>query len=112
MITTQPREYRKKQSLIFPLEKALLHQYPAVLKKLATRAEDYNAVLDDIEKDEDDGETFVIRPPFALNIGTLEDDKDELKRVYQVGYREAEKALPNLVAYLNKWKILLKIFIS
>lgn len=112
VITTQPREYRKKQSLIFPLKKALLHQYPAVLKKLATRAEDYNAVLDDIEKDEDDGETFVIRPPFALNIGTLEDDKDELKRVYQVGYREAEKALPNLVAYLNKWKILLKIFIS
>ena len=101
VITTQPKEYRKKQSKLFPVERVLLREYPAVLDKLATRAEDYNAVLDNIEADENTGETFVIRPPEALNIGTLEQDKNEIKRVYYVGRQEAEKVLPGLINYLN-----------
>ena len=101
MITTQPKEYRKRQSKLFPVERVLLREYPAVLDKLATRAEDYNAVLDNIEADENTGETFVIRPPEALNIGTLEQDKNEIKRVYYVGRQEAEKVLPGLINYLN-----------
>lgn len=89
VITTQPKEYRKKQSKLYPLEKVFLREYPAVLEKLSTRAEDYNAVLDQMEKDEKAGKAFVIRPPFSLEIGTLETDKkkyngcmrsDELKR--------------------------------
>lgn len=101
VITTQPKEYRKKQSKLFPIEKVILHEYPAVLKKLATRAEDYNAVLDEIQRDEDNGETFVIGPPYPLNIGTVESDKDEIKRVYEIGRKEAEKVLPELVGYLK-----------
>ena len=101
VITTQPKEYRKKQSKLFPVERVLLREYPAVLDKLATRAEDYNAVLDNIEADENTGENFVIRPPEALNIGTLEQDKNEIKRVYYVGRQEAEKVLPGLINYLN-----------
>lgn len=101
VITTQPKEYRKKQSKLFPIEKVILCEYPAVLKKLATRAEDYNAVLDEIQRDEDNGETFVIRPPYPLNIGTVESDKDEIKRVYEVGCEEGKKILPGLVEYLK-----------
>lgn len=101
VITTQPKEYRKKQSKLFPIEKVILREYPAVLKKLATRAEDYNAVLDEIQRDEDNGETFVIGPPYPLNIGTVESDKDEIKRVYEIGRKEAEKVLPELVGYLK-----------
>ena len=101
VITTQPKEYRKKQSKLFPIEKVILREYPAVLKKLATRAEDYNAVLDEIQRDEDNGETFVIGPPYPLNIGTVESDKDEIKRVYEIGRKEAKKVLPELVGYLK-----------
>lgn len=101
VITTQPKEYRKTQSKLFPIEKIVLREYPAVLKKLATRAEDYNAVLDKIEQDEDDGQTFVIRPPYPLEIGTVEQNKDEIKRVYEIGRKKAEEVLPDLVKYLN-----------
>lgn len=101
VITTQPKEYRKKQSKLFPIEKVVLREYPAVLKKLATRAEDYNTVLDEIQRDEDDGQTFVIRPPYPLNIGTVESDKSEIKRVYEVGREEGKKILPGLVEYLK-----------
>lgn len=102
VITTQPKEYRKKQSKLYPLEKVFLREYPAVLEKLSTRAEDYNAVLDQMEKDEKAGKAFVIRPPFSLEIGTLETDKKEIQRVYEVGRVEAEKVLPSLREYLNK----------
>lgn len=101
VITTQPKEYRKKQSKLYPIEKIILREYPAVLKKLATRAEDYNAVLDKIETDENNGICFTIRPPYPLNIGTLEEDKSEIKRVYEIGRKQAEKALPALFEYLN-----------
>lgn len=66
VITTQPKEYRKKQSKLYPIEKIVLREYPAVLKKLATRAEDYNAVLDKMEEDENQGNAFIIRPPYPL----------------------------------------------
>ncbi len=102
VITTQPKSYRKKQSKLYPLEKVILRQYPAVLKKLSTRAKDYNAVLDQMEKDEKAGKAFIIRPPFPLEIGTLETDKKEIQRVYEVGQVEAEKVLPALREYLNK----------
>ncbi|KAA8781730.1 patatin-like phospholipase family protein [Lactobacillus crispatus] len=102
VITTQPKSYRKKQSKIYPLEKVLLREYPAVLEKLSTRAEDYNAVLDQMEKDEEAGKAFIIRPPFPLEIGTLETDKKEMRRVYEGGRVEAEKILPTLREYLNK----------
>lgn len=101
VITTQPKEYCKNQSKLFPIEKVILREYPAVLKKLATRAEDYNVVLDEIQRDEDNGETFVIRPPYPLNIGTVESDKSEIKRVYEVGREEGKKILPGLVEYLK-----------
>lgn len=48
-----------------------------------------------------DGQTFVIRPPYPLNIGTVESDKSEIKRVYEVGREEGKKILPGLVEYLK-----------
>lgn len=101
VITTQPKEYRKTKSKLLPVEKMVLRKYPAVVEKLKTRAEDYNAVLSKIEHDEEAGKCFVIRPPYALEIGTVEKDKDEIRRVYEIGRKEAERILPNLVEYLS-----------
>lgn len=101
VITTQPKEYRKKQSKLYPIEKIVLREYPAVLKKLATRAEDYNAVLDKMEEDENQGNAFIIRPPYPLEIGTVEQNKEEIKRVYEIGRKKAEEILPDLINYLN-----------
>lgn len=101
LVTTQPKEYRKGIDKLWPLEKVLLRQYPAVLARVKTRSKDYNAVLDKIAKDEKAGKILVIRPPHALDIGTLETDKDELKRLYEIGRKEANRILPELVEYLK-----------
>lgn len=101
VITTQPRSYRKGRNYLWPLEKNLLRRYPALLRQLKTRAVDYNHCLEEIAKQERAGHIFVIRPPFALQIGTLESNKEKIKRVYHVGLVEAQRRLPALVRFLR-----------
>lgn len=100
VVLTQPKQYRKKRDKLWPIEKIVLHKYPAVLARVKTRSQDYNACLDKIEKQEDEGKIIVIRPPYALEIGTLETNKDELKRVYKVGRVQALKQLADIKRYL------------
>lgn len=101
LIATQPRDYRKKADKLWPIEKVVLHKYPAVLAKIKTRSADYNAVMDEIDRQENAGELFVLRPAAPLKIGTTEKDSTELKRVYQLGRMQAEKQLQSLKDYLK-----------
>lgn len=80
----------------------VLRQYPAILKKIKTRSQDYNRCLDEIERQEKEKKIFVIRPPYPLEIGTVETNKDELKRVYQIGINEGQKQLAALKKYLKE----------
>ncbi|RVU71333.1 MULTISPECIES: patatin family protein [Lactobacillus] len=102
LVTTQPKEYRKGKDKLWPIEKLVLHKYPAVLDKIKTRSEDYNRVLDKIDADEKSGKLFVIRPPQPLSIGTLENDQAEIKRVYQIGRKVAEEKLTAVEKYLEE----------
>ncbi|MDE7051134.1 MAG: patatin family protein [Lactobacillus sp.] len=100
VILTQPLSYRKEASKLYPALELLLNKYPAVLGKLKTRARDYNCVLDYLRKKEVQGKILVIRPPYPLDIGTMEKNPEELKRVYNVGVKEAKKNLKAVRAYL------------
>lgn len=102
VITTQPKEYRKGKDKLWPIEKIVLRKYPAILKKIKTRSQDYNDCLDYIEEQEAMKKIFVIRPPYSLDIGTMETDKKELKRVYNIGCQEAEKQLIALKNFLKE----------
>ncbi len=102
IITTQPQNYRKKHDKLWPIKKAVLRKYPAVLEKIKTRSQDYNQVMDQMEQEEKIGKCFTIRPPYPLKIGTMESDEKELTRVYQVGREEARKRLSDLINYLKE----------
>ena len=102
IITTQPKDYRKKRDKLWPIEKTVLRKYPAVLETIKTRSQAYNQVMDQMEQEEKIGKCFTIRPPYPLKIGTMESDKKELTRVYQIGRDEARKSLSNLVNYLKE----------
>ena len=45
---------------------------------------------------------LVIRPPYPLEIGTMEKDTQELRRVYQIGVKEAKKNLQAIKTYLSE----------
>ena len=44
---------------------------------------------------------LVIRPPYPLDIGTMEKDPKELKRVYNIGVKEAQNCLKAVQSYLK-----------
>ena len=102
LILTQPRGYRKKKSGMLPLMRIALLRYPAVASALAERHHCYNNQMEEIDRREAFGESFVIRPPYPLGIGRTESDPEELERVYQVGRREAEIRLKEIKAFLKE----------
>lgn len=92
LLLTQPADYRKGKDHLWPIEKTVLHKYPAILAKIKTRNHDYNACLNEIARLEKAGKIVVIRPKKALDIGTLESDRDQLKRVYELGLTAGEES--------------------
>ena len=101
-ILTQPKGYRKERAKALPLVRFLLRRTPKMAEAMARRHEVYNAQMAEIDEKERRGEILVIRPAEALGISRTEHDPDELERVYRLGRREAEKALPRIRDFLNR----------
>ena len=62
----------------------------------------YNEEVAEIERLEEEGKIFVVRPPESLGISRTESNPDELERVYQIGRAEALKHLEDIKKFLNK----------
>ncbi|MBR0461293.1 MAG: patatin family protein [Erysipelotrichaceae bacterium] len=101
IVLTQPEGYVKGKNRLLPLMKIFLRRYPAVIETLSKRHDMYNRQITGIKEREKEGKAFVIRPPESLNIGRVEKDPEELERVYQIGRKEAERALPSLKEFLE-----------
>ena len=101
VILTQPKGYVKKKSPAVPLMRMTLKEYPLLNEAMANRHIMYNHEVQDIEKKEKAGQVFVIRPPETLGISRTEKDPEELKRVYEMGRKEALKSLEEMKAFLE-----------
>ena len=101
VILTQPDGYRKQKNKLIPLAKLTLKGYPAMIGAMADRHLRYNENLDYIKLQELSGEAFVIRPPEALEIGSIEKDPEELERVYQIGRDTGYRYLEQVKNYLD-----------
>lgn len=102
IVLTQPDGYQKNKSKLSPLIKFLLRKYPAMAEATVSRYKMYNKQMAEIKQRENNGTSFVIRPPEALKISRTEHNPSELERVYQIGRFEAFKALPALKRFLTK----------
>ncbi|MGE5497070.1 MAG: DUF6363 domain-containing protein, partial [Syntrophothermus sp.] len=65
------------------------------------RHTNYNSALAQIEKLENEGMAFVIRPQQVLSTGRIETDKRKLNAVYMQGYNDAEKNYGSLCSFLK-----------
>lgn len=101
VVLTQPKGYRKKSKKMSSLTRVALKKYPAILKDLETRAEDYNSQMEEVEKAAKDGKILAIYPPEALNIGAAEKKQEELLRVYRIGEETAKEKLPGIKEFLK-----------
>lgn len=98
-ILTQPKEYKKSAMRFASLLKLF---YPAALvKSLENRHERYNETVLEINKLEEDGKIFVIRPLSPLPAGRIERNRGKLKATYERGYLDIQDRYDELMRYMR-----------
>ncbi|MBR4947317.1 MAG: patatin family protein [Clostridiales bacterium] len=100
VILTQPEGFVKEQLKVLPLIKLFTHKHPAVAQALKNRPDMYNAQTAYVKECEDNGNTLVIRPEEALNIGSRVSDPEELQRVYDIGRQTALKRIEEVKSFM------------
>lgn len=101
VILTQPDGYVKKKNKFLPMMKLTLRGYPKLIDTVADRHNAYNKTTEYIKEREKAGNAFVIRPPENLNIGAVEHNPNELKRVYEIGRKTGEEKLEAMKEFLE-----------
>ena len=104
IILTQPKGYIKKKNKFLPAIRAKYFRYPAFVEAVADRHERYNETLSYISMLEQAGEDYVIRPPIPLEIGAMERDPAQLRRVYETGRAVAQIQVEKIRDFLNAVK--------
>jgi len=101
VILTRPEDYRKKPEL--RLMPGLVYgRFKAFKAALQRRHEEYNSALDYLAAREAAGAAFVIRPSHALEISRMESDPEKIELAYKLGREDAERALPELLNWLER----------
>ena len=104
IILTQPKGYIKKRNKFLPAIRAKYFRYPAFVEAVADRHERYNETLSYISMLEQAGKDYVIRPPIPLEIGAMERDPAQLRRVYETGRAVAQIQVEKIRDFLNAVK--------
>ena len=104
IILTQPKGYIKKKNKFLPAIRAKYFRYPAFVEAVADRHERYNETLNYISMLEQAGKDYVIRPPIPLEIGAMERDPAQLRRVYETGRAVAQIQVEKVRDFLNAVK--------
>lgn len=100
VILTKPVGYKKKASRFSSLFK--YKQYPIISEKLQTRYQLYNDTLDYIEKEKEQGTTFLFQPSKPLPVSRIEKNQQKLIDLYDLGWQDAKNNYEKLIAFLEK----------
>lgn len=100
VILTQPAGFVKEPNSLMPLLKRAYAAYPKLVELLANRHVRYNAQLEEVARLERDGKALVIRPSESVKAPLAVKDSEVLERIYQVGRRDGEARIDEVVAYL------------
>lgn len=101
VILTQPQEYRKSPFKAKVLSKLMYNKFPLLAKAILNRHQVYNDQLDIIEKLEQEGKAFVIRPEKMLPISRTERDNDKLKDAFEIGYEKSKDMVEKMMLFIS-----------
>lgn len=85
VILTRNKGYRKESKDI-KMPSFIYRKYPAMREALSNRNSLYNSQLDLIDKLEEEGSVFVIRPQKPIIVDRIEKDVNKLTALYEEGY--------------------------
>ncbi len=100
VVLTRPYGYRKSGTI--KLTKLFYKNYPKFCDTLRNRNHIYSEQYDLIDKLENEGKIFVIRPSKVIKTKATEKNPDTLKALYNLGIKDCNDNLPNLFRYLEK----------
>ena len=102
VVLTRNKGYRKKapgkSRLLYT---AALKKYPNLLNALLNRYRNYNRVMELVEKWEEEGHIFVIRPEVEP-VSRTEQNVEKLTEFYDHGYQLMKQRMDEMQAYLEK----------
>lgn len=101
IILTQPKGFIKTKNKMLPAIRTRYVRYPEFVDAVADRHERYNETTAYISMLEEAGKDYVIRPPIPLEIGAMERDPAQLRRVYDTGRAVAEIQIDKIRAFLK-----------
>ena len=101
VVTTRVKDYRKKGKVL-KLLKHKYRKYPNFVSALDNRNKMYNDTLDEIERLENEGKIFVIRPSKAIPIKRIENNPEIIQAQYDLGVKDYKNNSLKLKKYLGK----------
>lgn len=96
VIRTRNREYRKAEGSPDLLIDAEYGKHPALAAQLKSQHARYNALVDHLDKLEEQGRILVLAPQDPVNIARFEGDMEKLGALYWRGWREANELMPQI----------------
>lgn len=99
VILTRPASYRKNGGIHGA--NLFYKKYPEFVKTLSSRNSVYNEQCDYVEKLEKEGKVLVIRPSEFVDISRTETDRKIMKQMYDLGIKDAENKLKDIIEYLK-----------
>lgn len=100
VILTQDKDYVKHPYKGAKIVEKIYKKYPLLVKNILTRHDMYNEQLRYVEEQEKLGNVYVIRPAKPLNCSSIERDTTKLEAIYQLGYRQGQKEVEKVKAFL------------
>jgi predicted patatin/cPLA2 family phospholipase len=102
-ILTRPKGFRKPMPSIATLkiQYRMYEKYPELIYTLKTANKRYNYTLDLLDKLEEQGEIFTIRPTLKA-ISHFERNHDKINEFYYHGYETAKLHYDELIEYLER----------
>ena len=108
LILTKHKEFRLKKKRSRAIFRLLLRDCPKIVKKLKKRPSIYNNCIEWINKLEKEGEIFVFRPQKKTEVGSLNNDPDDLQMLFEEGIFETKQRFAEFkewVEQINSQKI-------
>lgn len=102
VVLTQHKGYRKSKTKIMPIIKRKYKKHPGLINAMENRYKIYNETLEQLDRLEEEGKCFVIRPSSPLDVSRFEKDKNKLEAIYNKGYEDAKAISEDLIKFLNK----------